>query len=191
MLVSAVQRSKSASAAAAKSLQSCPTLHDPIDGSPPRLSRPWDSPGKNTGVGCHFLLQCMKVKSESEVAQLCPTQRPHGMRPTRFLRPRDFPGKGTGVGHHCLLRWISYMCINIPSLLDPSPTHPSRSRQSAELSLLHYSAGSHQLPVCTAHRSSPTPQLVSLSLPDSHIRSLGLHRYSCPANRLGDPSCAP
>ena len=34
--------------------------------------RPWDSPGKNTGVGCHFLLQCMKVKSESEVAQ-CPT----------------------------------------------------------------------------------------------------------------------
>ena len=38
-----------------------------------RLPRPWDSPGKNTGVGCHFLLQCMKVKSESEVAQLCPT----------------------------------------------------------------------------------------------------------------------
>ena len=35
--------------------------------------RPWDSPGKNTGVGCHFLPQCMKVKSESEVAQLCPT----------------------------------------------------------------------------------------------------------------------
>ena len=40
---------------------------------PSRLSRPWDSPGKNTGVGCHFLLQCMKVKSESEVAQSCPT----------------------------------------------------------------------------------------------------------------------
>ena len=40
---------------------------------PTRLPRPWDSPGKNTGVGCHFLLQCMKVKSESEVAQLCPT----------------------------------------------------------------------------------------------------------------------
>ena len=35
--------------------------------------RPWDSPGKNTGVGCHFLLQCMKRKSESEVAQSCPT----------------------------------------------------------------------------------------------------------------------
>ena len=48
-------------AAAAKSLQSFPTLCDPRDGSPPG-SRPWDSPGKNTGVGCHFLLQCMKVK---------------------------------------------------------------------------------------------------------------------------------
>ena len=38
-----------------------------------RLPRPWDSPGENTGVGCHFLLQCMKVKSESEVAQSYPT----------------------------------------------------------------------------------------------------------------------
>ena len=40
---------------------------------PTRLPRPWDSPGKKTGVGCHFLLQCMKVKSESEVTQSCPT----------------------------------------------------------------------------------------------------------------------
>ena len=40
---------------------------------PTRLPRPWDSPGKNTGVGCHVLLQCMKVKSESEVTQSCPT----------------------------------------------------------------------------------------------------------------------
>ena len=40
---------------------------------PTRLPCPWDSPGKNTGVGCHFLLQCMKMKSESEVSQLCPT----------------------------------------------------------------------------------------------------------------------
>ena len=40
---------------------------------PTRLPRPWDSPGNNTGVGCHFLLQCMKVKSKSEVAQSCPT----------------------------------------------------------------------------------------------------------------------
>ena len=40
---------------------------------PTRLPRPWDSPGKNTGVGCHFLVQCMKVKRESEVTQSCPT----------------------------------------------------------------------------------------------------------------------
>ena len=46
---------------------------EPCRRQPTRLSCPWDSPGKNTGVGCHFLLQCMKVKSEREVAQLCPT----------------------------------------------------------------------------------------------------------------------
>ena len=64
-----------AAAAAAKSLQSCPTVW-PHRRQPTRLPRPWDSPGKNTGVGCHFLLQCMKVKSESEVAQSCPTLTP-------------------------------------------------------------------------------------------------------------------
>ena len=46
------------------------TLCDPTDGSPPG-SHPWDSPGENAGVGCHFLLQCRKVKSESEVTQSC------------------------------------------------------------------------------------------------------------------------
>ena len=46
-----------------------PSNHAASTGAGPRQ----DSPGKNTGVGCHFLLQCMKVKSESEVAQLCPT----------------------------------------------------------------------------------------------------------------------
>ena len=61
-----------AAAAAAKSCQSCLTLCDPIDSSPPGF-HPWDSPGKNTGVGCHFFLQCIKVKSESEVTQSCPT----------------------------------------------------------------------------------------------------------------------
>ena len=60
-------------AAAAKSLQSCLTLCDPIDGNPSGSPHPCDSPGKNTGVGCHFLLQCMKVKNQNEVAQLCPT----------------------------------------------------------------------------------------------------------------------
>ena len=83
-------------AATAKSLQLCPTLCDPIDGSPSGSLRPWDSPGKNTGVGCHFLLHCMKVKSESEVAQsyltLCdpmdcslPGSSAHGIFQARVL----------------------------------------------------------------------------------------------------------
>ena len=80
---------------------------------PTRLPHPWDSPGKNTGVGCHFLLQCMKVKSKSEVAQLSPTlcdpmdrslpgSSAHGI----------FPGKSTGVGCHCLLRSRIYCPSN-------------------------------------------------------------------------------
>ena len=71
---------------------------------PIRLSHPWDSPGKNTGVGCHFLLQCMKVKSESEVAQSCltlsdlmdcslPGSSIHGIFQARVLE----------WGCHCLL----------------------------------------------------------------------------------------
>ena len=56
---------------------------------------PWDSPGKNTGVACHCLLQCMKVKSESEVAQSSLTLR--DPMDCRLLRPPDFPGKSTGV----------------------------------------------------------------------------------------------
>ena len=71
---------------------------------PTRLPRPWDAPGKNAGVGCHFLLQYMQVKSESEVAQLCPTLGD----PTDCSLPGSsaheiFPGKSTGVGCHCLL----------------------------------------------------------------------------------------
>ena len=73
---------------------------------PTRLPCPWDSPGKNTGVGCHSLLQCMKMKSKSEFAQSSPTQRPRGLQPTRLIRPWDFPGKSTGVGRHCLLHYI-------------------------------------------------------------------------------------
>ena len=70
---------------------------------PSRLPRPWDSPGKNTGVGCHFLLQCMKVKSESEVTQSCLTL----CDPMDCSPPWDFPGKSTGVGCHCLLQQSS------------------------------------------------------------------------------------
>ena len=84
-------------AAAAKSLQSCLTLCSPIDGSPPG-SHPWDSPGNNLGVGSHFLLQCMKVKSESDVAQSCPT----------LCNPMDcsLPGSSVhGISQARVLEW--------------------------------------------------------------------------------------
>ena len=64
-----------------------------------RLPRPWDSPGKNTGVGCHFLPQCMKVKSESEVAQSCLTLRD----------PMDcnLPGSSVhGISQSRVLEWV-------------------------------------------------------------------------------------
>ena len=88
------------SAAAAKSLQSCLTLRDPRDGSPPGSPHPWDSPGKKTGVGCHFLLQCMKVKSESEVAQSCLT----------LSDPMDcsLPGSSVrGIFQARVLEWVA------------------------------------------------------------------------------------
>ena len=105
----ALRKLSAAAAAAAKSLQSCDSVR-PHRGQPTRLPHPWDSPGKKIGVGCHFLLQCMKVKSESEVAQLCltlsdpmdcslPGSSIHGI-----FCPWDFPGKSTRVGCHCLLR---------------------------------------------------------------------------------------
>ena len=85
-------------AAAAKLLQSCPTLCDPIDGSPPEAL--WDSPAKNTGVGCHFLLKCMKVKSENEVTQSCPTPR----NPMNI----SLPGSSVhGIFHARVLEWVA------------------------------------------------------------------------------------
>ena len=62
----------SVAAAAAKSIQLSDSVQ-PHRRQPTRLPRPWDSPGKNIGVGCRFLPQCVKVKSESEVAESCPT----------------------------------------------------------------------------------------------------------------------
>ena len=95
-----------AAVTAAKSCQSCPTLCNLIDSS--RLPCLWDSPGKNTGKGCHFLLQCMKGKSESEVAQSCPTlatpwtavyQAPLSMG---FSRPKYW----SGVPLPSLVHWL-------------------------------------------------------------------------------------
>ena len=77
---------------------------------PTRLPYPWDSPGKNTGAGCHFLLQCMKVKSLSHV-------RLHRWEPTRLPRPWDSPSKNTGVGCHFLLQCMKVKSVSRVQLL--------------------------------------------------------------------------
>ena len=90
---------------------------------PTRLPHPWDSPGKNTGVGCHFLLQCMKVKSESEVAQSCLT----------LSDPMDCspPGPSVhGIFQASVLEWgaIAFSDIVIqgpPNSRDSRPTFTS------------------------------------------------------------------
>ena len=79
---------------------------------PTRLPHPWDSPGKNTGVGCHFLLQCMKVKSESEIAQSCPTPSD----------PMDCSPPGSSVHGICqarVLEWdaIAFSDLHVSSIL--------------------------------------------------------------------------
>ena len=77
---------------------------------PTRLPHPWDSSGKNTGVGCHYLLQCMKVKSESEVAQSCPTPSD----------PMDcsLPGSSVhGIFQARVLEWVANaFSVECPSL---------------------------------------------------------------------------
>ena len=91
---------------------------------PTRLPRPWDSPGKSTGVGCHFLLQCMKVKSESEVAQLCPT----------LSDPMDCSPPGSsvhGIFQARVLEWgavafsIAASCCSVASVVS-DPVRPQR-----------------------------------------------------------------
>ena len=83
---------------------------------PIRFCRPWDSPGKNTGVGCHFLLQCMKVKSESEVAQSCPTSSdpmdcsPPGSSIMGFSRQECWSGMPSPSPIY-LLTWLQFFSV--------------------------------------------------------------------------------
>ena len=87
---------------------------------PTRLRRPWDSAGKNTGVGCHFLLQCMHACYVASIVSN--SVRHYGQQPNRLLHPQDSPSKKTGVGCHFLLQqyillshkkeWNSAICSN-------------------------------------------------------------------------------
>ena len=82
---------------------------------PTRLPSPWDSPGKNTGVGCHFLLQFMKVKSESEVAQSCPT--------LSDLMDCSLPGSSAhGIFQAKVLEWGA-IAFSDNSLQSPKKSH--------------------------------------------------------------------
>ena len=90
---------------------------------PTRLRCPWDSPGKNTGVGCHFLPQCMKVKSESEATQSCPT----------LSDPMDCSLPGFymhGIFQARVLEWgaiaFSWFIITRPHFLSASKTEKSK-----------------------------------------------------------------
>ena len=102
---------------------------------PTRLPGPWDSPGKNTGVGCHFLLQCMKVKSESEVAQSCltlhdpmdcspPGSSVHGIFQARVLE------WGAIAFSHCVLVTLNCFCFSF--LLAKLETDKKYSRDCYE-----------------------------------------------------------
>ena len=94
--------SNTAAAAAAKSLQSCPTLCDPMDVSPPGFSVPGILQARKLEwVAISFSNACMHAKS----LQSCLTVQPHRWQPTRLLCPQDSPGKNTGVGCHFLLRF--------------------------------------------------------------------------------------
>ena len=92
---------------------------------PTRIPCPWDSPGKNTGVGYHFLLQRMKVKSESEVASVVSDSvRPHRRQPTRIPRPWNSPGKNTAVGCHVLLQCMKVKSESEVAQLCPTCSNP-------------------------------------------------------------------
>ena len=93
---------------------------------PTRLLRPWDSPGKNTGVGCHFLLQCRKVKSESEATQSCPTHSDpmdcsppgscvHGIFQARALESGAIAISSSYIGTLLKTRKNKYFWADLPS----------------------------------------------------------------------------
>ena len=120
---------------------------------PTRSPCPWDSPGKNTGVGCHFLLQCMKVKSQSEVAQTCLT----------LCDPMDCspPGSSTnGIFQARVLEWgaitFQFSSVHFSSVAQLCPTLCSPMNRSTPGLPVH-----HQLPEFTQthiHRVSDAIQ---------------------------------
>ena len=97
-----------AAAAAAKSLQSCPTLCDPIDGSPPGSTVPGILQARTLEWVAISFSNAWKWKAKVKLLSRLQVLATHGLQPTRLFRPWDFPGKSTGVGCHCLL-WNDFL----------------------------------------------------------------------------------
>ena len=104
---------------------------------PTRLLRPWDSQGKNTGVGCHFLLQCMKVKSESEVAQLCSTlgSNLHVHRQMNGYQVVVYIHNGILLSHGKECIWVSSNEVD-----EPRAYYTEWSKSEREREILHTNA---------------------------------------------------
>ena len=129
-------------------------MSDPVRShrwQPTRLPHPWDSLGKNTGVGCYFLLQCVKVKSQSEVAQLCPT----------LSDPMDCSLPGSSVHEIFQARVLEWGAIAF-------------STDSFQISLLSIEIGQNlQTPNCHIIPSSPTRLLkLYVERHSKHIHTL-------------------
>ena len=116
---------------------------------PTRLPRPWDSPGKNTGVGCHFLLQCRKVKSKSEVAQSCPT----------LSDPMDCSPPGSSVHGIFQARVLEWDAIAF--------SNKAASVSQFSCSIMSNSLQPHELQYARPPCPSPTPEVHSNSCPSS------------------------
>ena len=130
-------------------------------------------------MDCHFLLQCMKVKSESEAAQSCPTLS-DPMQPTRLVCPWDFPGKSTGAGCHCLLRLCHLLsCFSHVRLLATPWTAAHQTPLSMGFSRQEYWSGVplpspfHWLPMCFAILSA-----YMFFTHDHHLPSVSHHLKS-------------
>ena len=149
---------------------------------PTRLPRPWDSPGKNTGVGCHFLLQCTKAKSESEVAQLCPTLRD----------PMDcsLPGSSVhGIFQARVLEWdaIAFsdlLHIPLPDYFSSKPVSETKSYYShfADKELAQRGEATYPKPHSGKQLSTIKPRVQRLPQiplpPHPHHRAASLLFYS-------------
>ena len=117
---------------------------------PTRLPHPWDSPGKNTGVGCHFLLQCMKVKSESDVAQSCPT----------LSDPMDCSLPGSSVHGIFQARVLEWVAIAFSVGLPYSPANKGQflvQREPTGVAGVKYFEYSPQTPFEPTGPHSPSP----------------------------------